>query len=397
MLSTKPLETQAGIELMKLSNPLFGAVPLIFLLSACGQSVEPPPAAPPAVEYAEVAPHAVSLSSEFVARTRAKEDTEIRPRITGNIIERDFEEGQAVEKDALLFKIDPRPYQAALESAQASLSNAQSSVEVAQKNLTRGEELAPQGYISQSELDKLRDEYNRAQSSVKSAQAAVEQAQLDLEFTEIRAPFAGTTGRSNFSIGDLVSPSSGPLVSLVQADPMLVDFDVDENSLAQAMRQNQQRQAEGLEPIHYTPRLKLVTGEMYPLVGTIDYANNRVNPSTGTITVTASFPNPDGALLPGQFGRILVQRGDSQMRLTIPQPAVLEDMQGRYVFVVDDDNIARRRNVTLGPREGVDWVVESGLEAGDRVVVNGIQKLRNGVEVSASPIEETPYSEDDDG
>jgi membrane fusion protein (multidrug efflux system) len=135
---------------------------------------------------------------------------------------------------------------------------------------------------------------------------------------------------------------------------------------------------------------------MYPFDGTIDYANNRVNASTGTITVTARFPNPDRTLLPGQFGRIQVQRGESQMRLTIPQPAVLEDMQGRYVYVVGDDNIVARKNVTLGPREGVDWVVDSGLEEGDRVVVNGIQKLRNGIEVSASPVEATAFSEDDD-
>jgi membrane fusion protein (multidrug efflux system) len=134
---------------------------------------------------------------------------------------------------------------------------------------------------------------------------------------------------------------------------------------------------------------------MYPHDGVIDYANNRVNPTTGTITVTASFPNADGALLPGQFGRVMVQRGESQMRLTIPQPSVLEDMQGRYVYVVDDDNTARRKNVTLGPREGVDWVVEDGLDEGDRVVVNGIQKLRNGIEVDPSPVKATAYSEDD--
>jgi membrane fusion protein (multidrug efflux system) len=371
------------------------AIALSLSLAACGQSEAPPPAPPPAVEYQEVKPASVALKSEFVARTRAIEDAEIRSRITGTIIERNFSEGQAVEKDALLFRIDPRPYQAALQSAQASLADADSSVEVATKNLVRGEELAPDGFISQSELDQLKNEKNSAVAAKSSAEAAIEQARLDLEFTDIRAPFSGTAGRSNFSIGDLVDPSSGSLVSLVQQDPMLVDFDVDELSLAQSMRANQERQAQGQDPIHYTPRLKLVTGEMYPHDGVIDYANNRVNPTTGTITVTASFPNADGALLPGQFGRVMVQRGESQMRLTIPQPSVLEDMQGRYVYVVDDDNTARRKNVTLGPREGVDWVVEDGLDEGDRVVVNGIQKLRNGIEVDPSPVKATAYSEDD--
>lgn len=374
-----------------------GALTLLLVLAACGPAETPPPSAPPAVEFKEVRPAAVALTSEFVARTRATEDTAIRPRITGNIIERNFEEGQAVEQDALLFRIDPRPYQAALESARADLANATSALEVAEKNLTRGEELVPQGFISQAELDKLRDERNRAQAALQSAQAAVEKAQLDLDFTEIRAPFAGRAGRSNFSIGDLVDPSGGPLVTLVQLDPMLVDFDVDEQSIAQAMQQNQQRASEGLEPIHYTTRLRLVTGDVYPLEGQINYANNRINSTTGTITVTASFPNPDGALLPGQFGRILVQRGEAQMRLTVPQPAVLEDMQGRYVYVVADDNTVSRKNVKLGPREGVDWIVEEGLQEGDRVVVNGIQKIRDGVEVNPSPIEAVPYSEDESG
>lgn len=372
-----------------------GAMVALVFLTACGQSEAPPPAVPPAVEYKEVQMGAVALTSEFVARTRATEDAEIRPRITGTIIERDFEEGQEVEKDALLFKIDPRPYQAALESAQASLANAESALDVAEKNLARGKDLVPQGFISQSELDKLGDEKNRAQASVQSARAALEQARLDLEFTEIRAPFTGAAGRSNFSIGDLVSPSSGSLVSLVQRDPMLVDFDVDEQSLAEAMQENQRRAAQGQDPVHYIPRLKLVSGDIYPQEGAIDYANNRVNSATGTITITASFPNPNGALLPGQFGRIILQRGASQMRLTIPQPAVLEDMQGRYVFVVNDDNTVSRRNVTLGQREGVDWVVEDGLDEGDKVIVNGIQKVRPGITVNPSPVQATAYAEED--
>lgn len=362
-------------------------------LAGCGEAEAPPEAPPPAVEYTEVAPTSVALSQEFVARTRAIEDAEIRPRITGTILERNFEEGQVVENDALLFIIDPRTYQAALQSAEASLSDAVSSLETAERNLARGEELAPDGYISQAELDKLRNERNRAMASKTSAEAAIEKAQLDLEFTEIRAPFEGTAGRSNFSIGDLVNPTSGPLVTLVQQDPMLVDFDVDELSLAQAMQANQERQSRGESPESYTPRLKLVTGEIYPHVGSINYANNRVNTSTGTITVTASFPNPDGTLLPGQFGRMMVQRGESQMRLTIPQPSVLEDMQGRYVYVVNHDNTVTRRNLTLGPREGVDWVVMDGLEEGDRVVVNGIQKLRPGMEVAATPVQATAFSE----
>jgi membrane fusion protein (multidrug efflux system) len=176
---------------------------------------------------------------------------------------------------------------------------------------------------------------------------------------------------------------------------MLVDFDVDERSLAERMRDNRERAAQGLPPAEFTPRLQLINGDMYPLTGEIDYANNRVNPSTGTVTVTARFPNPDGQLVPGQFTRITIERGEAEMRLLVRQSSVLEDMQGRYVYIVDANDTVARRNLTLGLRDGVHWVVESGLEEGMRVIVNGVQKVRPGMTVAPSPVESTPYEEPD--
>ena len=365
----------------------------LLFLSACGGPGDPPQPPPPAVEVQEAFLEPVATEFEFVARTRAREDTEIRARVTGTIIERNFGEGEAVEKDTLLFRIDPRPYQAALNAARADLAQTGAALEVAQRNLARGEELVPDGYISESEMDKLRGERDRAIAARESAQAAIEQAELNLDFTEIRAPFTGRAGRSQLSIGDLVDPASGPLVNLVQIDPMLVDFDVNERTLLQGMEQNQARIARGEPPVEYTPRLRLVSGDFYPLEGTIDYSGNRVNASTGTITVTARFPNPDGTLIPGQFGRIVVKRGEPQARMLIPQSSVLEDMQGRYVFVVDDENMVVRKNVTLGQRHGINWVVESGLDTGDRVVVNGLQKVRAGMPASPSPVTARPHRE----
>jgi membrane fusion protein (multidrug efflux system) len=156
------------------------------------------------------------------------------------------------------------------------------------------------------------------------------------------------------------------------------------------MKENQEREAQGLPPVAFTPRMKMPNGDMYPHEGRLDYANNRVNPTTGTVTVTASFPNPNSLLLPGQFVRILIQRGQPELRLLLPQASVLEDMQGRYVFVVDDGDNVARKNVTLGQREGTRWVVETGLEEGDRVVVHGVQKVRPGMQVTASPVGEQP-------
>jgi membrane fusion protein, multidrug efflux system len=363
---------------------------LLLALAACSDTEGPATPPPPAVETYEARMADVVTSAEFVARMRAQEDAEIQARISGTIIERTFKEGQEVAAGGLLYRIDPRPFEAALAAARAQLSNASASLKVAQRNLARGEELVPDGYISQAELDKLRGERDRAAAAVQATRAEVENAEINLGFTEITAPFTGIAGRSEVSIGDLVSPQTGALVTLVQGDPMLADFDVDEEALANAMKQNQAAVERGETPVRYTPTLTLVNGDPYPLPGTIDYASNRINPSTGTITITANFPNPEGVLLPGQFVRIHLQRGAAERRLRIPQQSVLEDMQGRYVFVVGDDDTVARRNVVLGQRDGIYWVVESGLEEGDRVIVNGIQKVRSGMPVTASPVAALP-------
>jgi membrane fusion protein (multidrug efflux system) len=379
------------MTLLRKRHSILLAAALLF--SACSDPAPPPAPPPPAVEVKAVTMEPVATQFEFVARTRASEDTEIRARITGNIVERNFAEGQVVQEGDLLYRIDPRPYRAALNVANAELSQARAAVDVAQRNLKRGEELAPNGYISDAEMDKLRGEYDGALASREAAEAAVERASIDLDFTDIRAPFTGTAGRSQLSKGDLVDPTAGALVTLVQLDPMLTDFDIDEQALAENMKRNQNRIAQGLDPLVYTPRLKLVTGDEYAQAGEIDYASNRINPSTGTVTVTAKFPNPDGMLIPGQFVRVVLRRGEAEMRLMIPQPSVLEDMQGRYVYTVADDDTVVRKNVVLGSRQGINWVVASGLEEGDRVIVNGVQKVRPGIKVVPSTVAAVPHRE----
>lgn len=356
------------------------------LLTACGDAAAPPEAPPPAVEYQEVVTQPVATILEFVGRTRAREDAQVMAQISGTVTERTFEEGQLVEKDQVLFRIDPRPYQATLASAQASLNRAEANLKLTRQNLERGVELEAKNFISAAEMDKLRGDRDQAVAALEEARAAVLRAEIDLGFTEVKAPFTGNAGRSNISIGDLVNPSSGSLVSLVQRDPMLVDFDVSEQAMIQNLANNQARAEQGLPPIAFTPRLKLGEQSMYPHTGVIDYANNRINPTTGTVTVTARFPNPEGLLYPGQFARVQVERGEAVPSMLIPQPSVLEDMQGRYVFVVRDDETVARRNVTLGQRQGVNWVVTEGLDEGDRVIVNGIQKVRSGMTVTATPV-----------
>lgn len=356
----------------------------LLILSACGQESAQQEAPPPAVETREVKLEPVATELEFVARTRAREDAQVQAQINGTVMERAFEEGQVVNQGDVLFRIDPRPYEAALASAQAVLHRAETELKVASQNLARGEELVADKFISAMEMDELQGRRDTAAAQIEEARAAVLRAEIDLGFTNIKAPFTGTTGRSQISIGDLVSPTTGTLVSLVQLDPMLVDFDVNERALVENLSENQQRASEGLPPIQYSPKLILPNGGTYREAGAIDYANNRINPDTGTVTITARFPNPDGLLYPGQFARVRVQRGEAEPAMLISQASVLEDMQGRYVFVVQDDSTVARRNVSLGQREGVDWVVLEGLSEGDRVIVNGIQKVRSGMTVSAS-------------
>ncbi|MEL7046331.1 MAG: efflux RND transporter periplasmic adaptor subunit [Pseudomonadota bacterium] len=367
---------------------------MILLTEACSEPEAPTPP-PPAVQFRSVELREVATTFEFVARTRAREDTAIRAQVSGTITERSFREGQYVNKDDLLYRIDPRPYEAALDSARADLSRARTNLEVFERDLARGIELEPDGFISASEIDKLRGNRDSGAAALEVAQAAVEKAEIDLGFTEIRAPFSGLTGRSELSIGDLVSPGGDSLVTLVQNDPMLVDFDISEQTVAASLIEDQERAARGEDPVSYTPRLQLINGQFYPLPGTIEFANTRINPTTGTITVTAQFPNPDNLLLSGQFMRVFVQRGFKEERLLIPQSAVMEDMQGRYVYTIDPKDIVGRRNVSLGQREGVDWVVESGLDQGNRVIVNGVQKVRPGMAVAATEATATPYTESD--
>ncbi len=368
--------------------PILAATAIV--LSACSEEPAAPQAPPPAVQTVTLSSEQVATVFEYVARTRAKEDAQIRARISGTIIERNFEEGQAVAEDDLLFRIDPRPYQATLDSARATLSRTEAAMNVAERNLERGRQLVDDGYISQAEIDQLEGERDSARAAHEEARAALQQAEIDLGFTEVRAPFAGTAGRSELSIGDLVDPGAGALVTVVQLDPMLVDFDVTEQALADAFRENQEREARGEPPVQYTPQMKMPNGDLYPHEGVISYADNRVNPGTGTVTVTARFPNPQGILLPGQFVRIEIQRGQPKPGLLVPQPAVLEDMQGRYVFIVGDDGMVERRNVTLGQRDGTRLVVNEGLSEGDRVIVHGVQKVRQGMPVTASDIDAQP-------
>lgn len=238
------------------------------------------------------------------------------------------------------------------------------------------------GAVAEAELDAGAAHEREARAKLEAARARLEAARIDLDYTRITAPIGGRIGRAAATEGNLVGPDSGVLATIVRLDPIYVTFSASERDV---MTARQERLARGEAPGVFTARLELANGTRYDHAGLIDFIDNRVDPATGTLTLRATFPNPDRLLLPGQFVTIEVERADARPALLVPQMAVQQDQQGHSVLVVGPDDRVEARRVALGERHGDDWVVESGLAAGERVIVEGLQKVRPGVEVVATP------------
>ncbi len=345
-----------------------------------------------AVVVATVGAEAVVPFKEFVGRTEASEDVQVNARVSGPLIRRDFSEGQDVEKGALLFQIDPAPYAAQLAQAEAQLKQAQSTLKVAINNFKRGEEIFKKGVISAMEMDKLTGDKLTAEAAVTGAEATVEEARLNLSYTNIYAPISGRISRSQVSIGDLISPQT-PMATLVQLDPIWVNFQASEKAVADA---RQTASGDASRPIKLESlvlSLVLPNGDTYEEQGKIDFVDNRVDAQTGTIGIRATFPNPHQGVLPGMFATVLVKAPASQQALLIPQIAIQEDQQGRFVMVVGDDNKVSKRLVKMGKRYGIKWEVDEGLSEGEKIVVEGLQKIREGAEVTYTEQTVEPFAE----
>ncbi len=357
-------------------------------LAACGPQDEgsstaqrQSQAVPVGVVEASLSP--VNLGRNFVGRIEAIQKVEVRARVTGFIEERLFEEGQVVAQGAPLFRIERDTYEASVQQRRADLAAAEAASANAKAQLARAQSLVERGNVARATVDELQAAEATAAASILQAQAALRQAEIDLTYTAIMAPIGGLIGRAAYDVGDLVGPDSNPLTEIVSRDPVYVVFPVDEAQLTAA-----EREARGRDVDTFTVRIRSQDGTDYPHPGRVDFVGIRVDRGTDTVPVRAVLPNPEGRLRDGQFVQVRVERAEAQQAIVIPQKAIQADQQGRFVLAVNADNQVERRHIELGERlDGDRITIMSGLSAGDRVIVEGIQRVRAG-----SPVE--PHAAD---
>jgi membrane fusion protein (multidrug efflux system) len=365
----------------------------ISFLSACGEAKQKPAPIPPAVTVTEVSQQQIQRTATFVGRTEAIDDVRIRSRVGGPLLKRQFKEGEDIAKGDLLFEIDPATYQTQVTQQKSALAKATSNVTIAKRNYARGRQLVESGTISATDMDTLTNKLDSALAELAQAEASLKESNLQLGYTKVHAPIDGRIGRSLFSIGDIVSPSSDTLVNIVKLQPLYVAFQINEKALSAAMTKFED-ELEALSPDDFIVELRLPDGDLYHEQGHLEFIDNRVDASTGTIRIRSIFANANKSLLPGQYVNVIVREKLATAVTLIPQAAIQEDQQGRFVMVVDKDNKALRKNVKMGENYGYNWEVISGLELGDQVIVQGLQKIRQGAVVTATeelikPFEDT--------
>src|ERR1700740_2963291 len=370
----------SGVKSMTVRLTLFLLPVTTVLVAGCGSPKAASPLPSPEVEVASVVQKDVPIYSEWVATLDGYVNAQIQPQVTGYVIRQAYKEGLVAPKGQILLQIDPRPFQALLDQANAQLAQAQAQLGKTQMDVDRDTPLAKARAIAQSQLDNDVPANRAAQATVKAAEAQVEQAKLNLEFTDVKSLVDGISGIAQVQIGNLVNPTT-ILTSVSQINPIKAYFSISEQEYIHfAERINAQTQKE--IPVNGPPfDLILGDGSVYPHKGTGLLTNRQVDVTTGSIQIVCSFPNPQNFLRPGQFGRLRAAPEIRNAALLVPQKAVSE-LQGSYqLAVVGPDNKVSIRAVTVGDRAGPLWIVESGVKAGELVVVEGPQKLQNGATV----------------
>ena len=364
MLFPRHLPALAGSLLLAvLAFPLYAA--------------DAPPAPEVVVETVKV--EALPLEFEYSARTAGFREVQVRAQVSGILQERTYLEGSAVKKGQVMFRIDPRTYQAALSRAKGALAQEQARYRQTERDLKRIRELQKKGFASESELDNAISNFEQSKANIQAAEAEVLSKQIDLDYTTVKAPISGITSKETVSEGSLMvagDPNASLLSNITQLDPIYVNFAAPDSDVASVRNGLQNGSLMLPEDGKMSVKITLGDGSVYPLEGKVDFTDSLVDRGTGSVSARAVVPNPEQKLLPGQFVRVQVKGLSLPNAMTLPERAVAQGPAGTFVYVVDDAGIARMRQVTTGHTAKGRWVIVSGISEGERVIVEGLAKVR---------------------
>ena len=367
-----------------------GASLLAFALAACSPSNGsdkkgggPPGMGMPApeVNVITVAPKTFPVSFEYVGQTAGSREVEVRARVTGILLKRNFDEGAPVKKGQSLFSIDPAPYQAAAARAEADVGAAEARLDQAKRNAARLKPLYAEKAVSQKDYDDAVSAEAIGSADLKAARARLAEARLNLGYTKVEAPVSGVASRALRSEGSLVSGPDVLLTTVMQVDPIWVMFGIPDNEQARLQKELQAGRVAMPKDGTFDVALILADGSTYGQTGKLNFSDVRISPTTGTRESRATIPNPEGALRPGQFVRVQLRGAEIPNAVSVPQRAVLEGPQGKFVYIVNEQNQAEVRPVEAGEWSGNTWIITSGLKAGERVITDGVMKLGPGAPV----------------
>jgi membrane fusion protein (multidrug efflux system) len=366
---------------------LLAAIALCAVLpiAGCGDSKEANPSAaapPPAVTVVKVTAAEIKPATTFTGRIEAKNKVDLRARVDGFLEKRLFTEGADVKEGELLFVIEKGLYQAAVDQAKAALETAESTLKLADLDVDRQTQLFQRNVTAQATLDQASAKQGEAHGNMLAQKAALEKAELQLSYTDIKSSISGRVGRASVSVGNFVSPSNGALATIVSQDPIYASFPVTQREMLAVRKQAASKGAE------YVIYVQLADGSRYPSAGKIDFLDNTVNQGTDTVQVRAVFANPDRLLVDGQLVTVVAEEGKGESALLAPQQALQVDQTGPYVLVVDKDNKVQIRRIEADTGRGANAVIRKGLAEGERIVTEGIQRVRPGQVVA--PTENKP-------